>query len=66
MWGVTGAEEYQSRNQDFSKMLSRRPLRLVLPRFRAAELHIFTRRLPANTGSSMHGTGFSEAAVQDW
>ena len=28
-------------------MLSRRPLRLDLPRFRAAGLHILTRRLPA-------------------
>jgi len=33
-------------------MLNRRPLRLVLPRFRAAELHIFARQLPARIGRS--------------
>ncbi len=31
-------------------MLSRRPLRLVLPRFRAAEFHIFPRQRPARSG----------------
>jgi hypothetical protein len=51
------------RNRDVSIMLSRQPPLLVLPRFRAAELLIFARQLPARTSRLTVQLGWRKAAV---